>query len=201
MPTGTAPQIEHRHLSGIEIRENQGKPTTLRGYAAVFGKRSEEMWGFVEIIAKGAFTNCLAAGKDVRAFAYHDSSKVLGRRSANTLRLGEDEKGLWVEIDLPDTQEGRDVATLVKRGDLSGMSFGFRTISDSWIYGKGGDLDVRTLIEVEISEVSVVAFPAYPDTEVSVRDFYDAIRKNGRPPEGTPNLDRLNLSIRFAESR
>jgi phage head maturation protease len=72
-------------------------------------------------------------------------------------------------IRLPDTQEGRDTATLVKGGELSGMSIGFRTITDEW--ATVNEEQVRTLREVDLFDVSVVAFPAYPDTTIAKRSL------------------------------
>src|SRR3546814_4468734 len=92
----------------------------------------------------------------------HDRGRVLGRSSTGTLRLKEDDKGLAVEIDLPDTSDGRDVATLIQRGDVSGMSFGFRVTHDEW--DETVDPPVRTVHAVELREVSVVSEPAYEGT-------------------------------------
>src|SRR3546814_1026934 len=84
-----------------------------------------------------------------------------------TLRLKEDDKGLAVEIDLPDTSDGRDVATLIQRGDVSGMSFGFRVTHDEW--DETVDPPVRTVHAVELREVSVVSEPAYEGTSIALR--------------------------------
>jgi HK97 family phage prohead protease len=147
---------------------------TLRGYAAVFNSRSEDLGGFVETILPGAFTRSLEAGSDVRALIGHDMNQVIGRRSAGTLRLAEDERGLAIEIDLPDTQAARDLAVLVERGDINQMSFGFTLPpgGDKWDPPEDGDkLRRRTLKDIEVHEVSVVALPAYADTSVALRSM------------------------------
>lgn len=153
----------------VEGRE-EGKASKIVGYAAVFESESVDLGGFTERIAKGAFAGSL--GADVRALWNHDPMHVLGRTKTGTLRLSEDERGLAIEIDPPDTQMARDVVTLIDRGDVSGMSFGFRTVKDNWAKVAGKWL--RTLLEVELFDVSPVTFPAYPSTEVALRAAVDA---------------------------
>jgi HK97 family phage prohead protease len=166
-------------VSRLEVRaadEGSDSIGTLRGYAAVFGKPSVRMGYFVEYIDPKAFDRSLGEDDDVRAFAHHSTQLVIGRRSAGTLRLSTDKVGLLVEIDLPDTQAGRDLKTSVTRGDLDGMSFGFKVREDSW---KQVDevTEERTLLDVELHEVSVVTFPAYPDTSVGLRSIDQIVRE------------------------
>lgn len=157
----------------IESRAKDGKK--VGGYAAVFNSETDIGGYFREIIAPGAFSE--AVKQDVRALLDHDSGRVIGRTSAGTLRLTEDETGLAVEIDLPDTSDGRDAAVLIERGDLTGMSFGFIVTHDEW--DETGETPVRTIHKVDLREVSVVAFPAYDDTSIAMRSL-DAIRKEKR---------------------
>ena len=128
------------------------------------------------MIAPGAFSETLKSS-DVRALINHDTGRVIGRSSAGTLRLAEDEMGLSVEIDLPDTSDGRDLAVQLERGDISGMSFGFRVMHDEW--DETGDMPMRTIHMLELLEVSAVAFPAYADTEIALRSL-DYVRKDRR---------------------
>lgn len=164
--------LEKRTLSKApEIRaDDKGKK--IGGYAAVFNSQADIGDYFREIIAPGAFAKTLLG--DVRALIDHDSGRVIGRTTAKTLRLVEDNVGLAVEIDLPDTNDGRDLATLIERGDISGMSFGFIVTKQTW--DETGDVPVRTIQEVELQEVSVVAFPAYDDTSIAMRSL-DEVRK------------------------
>jgi uncharacterized protein len=157
----------------LEKRGKGGKK--IGGYAAVFNSETDIGGYFREIIAPGAFSE--AVKQDVRALLDHDSGRVIGRTSAGTLRLTEDENGLAVEIDLPDTSDGRDAAVLIERGDLTGMSFGFIVTHDEW--DETGDTPVRTIRKVDLREVSVVAFPAYDDTSIAMRSL-DEIRKSKR---------------------
>ena len=139
----------------------------IEGYAAVFNSLSEDLGGFREVILPRAFDRTLREGRDVRALVDHDPSRILGRKKAGTLELSVDSKGLLAKISPPDTTAGRDVTTSIKRGDIDGMSFAFRTITDTW---KRGDELLRELIDVELIEVSVVASqPAYSATTVGLR--------------------------------
>lgn len=154
---------------GMEVRAAEGDtPARLVGYAAVFGELSENLGGFREKIAPGAFAKSL--GGDVRALFNHDSNLILGRTKAKTLTLREDQRGLLVEIIPPDTAVARDLILSIGRGDVDQMSFGFRTKKDDWEEDAKGEL-IRTLIEVEIFDVSPVVFPAYPTTEIGLRSL------------------------------
>jgi len=153
-----------------------GNKTTLVGYAAKYDVRSEPIYGqFFEVIKRGAFASALEGKDDVRALLDHDASMVLGRTRSKTLRLSDDSVGLKFELDLPDTTVARDLAVSVERGDISQMSFGFRKIRDRWTENVDPTtkltVTTRELLEVELMDVSPVAFPAYLDTEVSVRSL------------------------------
>ncbi len=152
----------------LRVESPDGKPL-IRGYAAVYNVKSVNLGGFREIISPGAFTRSLREGADVRALVDHDSAKVLGRNKSGTLRLSPNSKGLLVEIDPPDTQAARDVMRSIERGDIDGMSFGFRTVSDEWAMDEG--VPLRTLLDADIFDVSVVTYPAYPQTDVAVRSL------------------------------
>lgn len=158
----------------VETREGKTKPG-IRGYAAVYSSLSRDLGGFREQIAPGVFAKVLAKNPDVRATLNHDPSQLLGRTSSRTLLLEDSPKGLLVNIpELPDTTTGRDVAELVRRGDASRMSFGFRAPVDSWAEKQidGQQIAVRTLHDFELVDVSVLTLdPAYGDTSVSLRSL------------------------------
>jgi len=170
--------IERRQIiRDLEIRA-EGDGMTLRGYAAVFNSPSQPL-PFIETIANGAFRDSLNSRNDVKLLWNHDTGTVLGSTRAGTLTLSEDERGLLVEAQLPDTQAGRDAATLIKRGDVNAFSFGFRVPAngDEW-----PSADQRILKRVNVHEVSLVAFPAYTATEgtASVRamtELHDKIAR------------------------
>lgn len=191
--------IERRYLIPeqllIEERgEGEVKMPFLAGYAAVFNTLSEPLCGFREKIETGAFKESIEQD-DIRALVDHDSSKILGRNKAKTLILREDDKGLFVEIQLPDTTTGRDIAKSIKRGDISQMSFGFKTISDEWY--KEDEQDIRTLKKVKLFDVSTVTFPAYPDTTVAVRSLEQWKQSQIKLEEN--NLDILRRKIDIIE--
>ena len=96
---------------GVELRE-EGNTMTAIGYASVFNRLSQNLGGFVERVAQGTFAKTIQEA-DVRALFNHDADQVLGRSKSGTLRMQEDEKGLRYEIDLPNTQLGRDHAVLL----------------------------------------------------------------------------------------
>ncbi len=190
--------MERRSMGPVELRAaSDGKPPQLVGYAAVFNSLSEDLGGFREIILPGAFDRALREGHDVRALVNHNPDKMLGRTSSKTARLAIDEKGLGVEVDVPDTQDGRDTTTLVKRGDLSQMSFSFRTLADQWRTENGEPL--RELLDLELFDVSVVAFPAYPATEISARALERAREIKGPPMVPPGPVERLTRQIQALE--
>ena len=146
----------------LELRE-EGDEMTLTGYAALFNSRSENLGGFTEVIAPGAFSRSLKSRNDIKLLWNHDTSAVMGSTRAGTLKLEEDARGLKVTASLPNTTHGRDARELVKRGDVTGFSFGFT------IPGRGGDEwnaegTERTLKSVRLHEVSLTPFPAYTAT-------------------------------------
>jgi HK97 family phage prohead protease len=154
--------IEQRiAVQDLEIRA-EGNGMTLRGYAAVFNSPSQPL-PFIETIERGAFADSLKSRNDVKLLWNHDTGTVLGSTRAGTLRLMEDERGLLVEADLPDTQAGRDAATLIQRGDVTAFSFGFRIPAGGDVWRSASE---RVLKRVNVHEVSVgVAFPAYTATD------------------------------------
>jgi len=159
-------EIEKRSvMTAPELRAGEGKKT-VRGYAAVFNSETDIGGYFREVVMPGAFSETLQSA-DVRALVDHDSGRVIGRTKAGTLRLSEDERGLAVEIDLPDTSDGRDLAELVSRGDIDGMSFGFRVTKEQW--DETVDPPKRSIMAVELHEVSAVTWPAYTDTQLAMR--------------------------------
>ena len=162
-------EFEKRGHLGVETRADDGK-RTLTGYAALFNSDATIGDYFVERIAAGAFDKAITG--DVRALVDHDTGRVIGRTKSGTLRLAVDSRGLKVEIDVPDTRDGNDLWVLVERGDISGMSFGFRVTKQEW--DETGDLPIRTILEVELYEVSAVAFPAYDDTTLAKRSLESA---------------------------
>ena len=188
--------IERRTMRLTELRaqETDGAPV-IRGYAAVFDVLSEDLGGFRERIRPGAFAASLHHA-DVRALWNHNPDYVLGRTKSNTLRMVEDANGLAIEIDPPETTWGRDLMTSIKRGDVDQMSFGFRTVRDEWTNDTGAV--IRTLLEVELFDVSPVTYPAYPQTSVNARAM---ATKNQPNVPGGANVERAEAQARNANRR
>lgn len=149
--------------SNLEVRA-EGNGNTLVGYAALFDSPSEPM-PFIEYVKRGAFSKTLNDGADVRLLIDHEGVP-LARSKSGTLALEEDERGLRVEAELdPMNPDAARIMSAMKRGDLSQMSFAFRTIKDNW----NTDRSVRELREVQLFDVSVVTFPAYEQTVAELR--------------------------------
>lgn len=163
---------------------------TIAGYAAVFNSAADIGGCWVEVIMPGAFSETLRSGQDVLALYSHELERLLGRQSAGTLRLKEDDKGLAVEIDLPDTSDGRDVGVLVQRGDLKGMSFGFCVTKQEW--DETVTPPKRTIMAVDLREVTVTADPAYDDTEIGMRSL-EIARRSRRSQNFTAAGRRLAM--------
>lgn len=186
----------------IEVRED-GDTRKIVGYAARFNELSEEMWGFKEKIAPGAFKNALL-NSDTRALFNHDPNYVLGRISAGTLRLQEDDKGLWYEIIPPDTQWARDLLNSIERGDVKESSFGFNIVAGGDEWDESGDIPIRTITEVErLYDISPVTFPAYPTTSTGLRGLEYAsaqdIFESYKMAKSKQFIERINLMRRQLE--
>lgn len=181
---------------GVEVRA-EGEKRTLTGYAVVWDSDTTIGDYFVERIAKNAFTKALR--NDILALVNHDSGRVVGRTKSGTLRLAQDDHGLKVEIDVPDTTDGNDLWKLVERGDVSGMSFSFRATKQEW--DESGDMPKRTVIEAELYEVTATSIPAYPDTTLALRSL-EGVRAEGealRQEEERKQADAAAARRRIAE--
>ena len=157
-------------FKAAEFRFADDDKKVLEGYASVFNSKTD-LGRFDEVIEPGAFARSISEGQDVRALIDHDSGRVIGRTKNGTLTMQEDSRGLFTRIELPDTQDGRDLSTLIERGDLDAMSFGFTVSGDRWEKHEGRN--TRYISDVDMFDVSVVAFPAYTDTTVALRSMQD----------------------------
>ncbi len=169
------------------------------GYAAVFDTITDIGGFFREKIAPGAFSKSIGSS-DVRCLFNHNASLLLGRTKSGTLRLKEDEHGLHYEVDLPDTQAGRDLVVSMERGDVDGSSFGFVAVRQEW--DDTQDPPLRTVLEAELYDVSPVTYPAYDDTEVALRDALsslDDVRKEARAQHNADQA-KARIAQRRAES-
>lgn len=158
-----------------------GKQPTISGYAARYyvpGDSTTEflLWeNAVERIKPGAFDQALQSS-DVRALFNHDPNYVLGRNKSGTLQLASDDRGLSYEITPSNTTAYRDVAEMLARGDVSGSSFRFRVVDESWTKENG--LKVREIRSLELLDVGPVTFPAYEGASSSVRSEFAEARSS-----------------------
>lgn len=162
---------EMRQTRSIESKFNtrddgEGKKY-IEGYFAVFNSNYQLWEGASESVAPGAFDNTL--GDDVRALIDHDSRLVLGRNTAHTLELRQDEHGLWGSVEInPNDQDALNLYARVQRGDVDQCSFGFDIVREDYEVRENGEVH-WTIREVKLWEVSVVTFPAYESTSVKAR--------------------------------
>jgi HK97 family phage prohead protease len=148
----------------FEVRA-EGDGMTFTGYASVFNSPSEDLGGFIEYVAPGAFKRSLQSRNEVKLLWNHDAGEPLASLRGGTMQLVEDEIGLKVTAQLPNTTRGRDVAELLRTKVIDSMSFGFNVIRDNW----SRDGQTRTLESVRLFETSIVSFPAYSSTTATVR--------------------------------
>lgn len=211
MPTKQRPLTPDREIRlvtsdlRVERRAGGDAPPKIVGHASVFNEWTTlydgKYWRWREIVRPGAFRNALAEKQDVLACINHDRGLILGRSTSGTLSLVEDDVGLLATIDPPDTQAARDLAVLIERRDLTGMSFAF------WVREGGAkttiviegdkELEDRELFDLDLFDVSVVTDPAYPQTDVAVRSLAEQRDR----PRRDPWLDRAWARLRLAEAQ
>src|SRR5690606_427665 len=211
MPATLTSTEERRRLAldaaAVAIRAADGGDR-FGGYASVFNSRTAIgnplRWGFYEEIAPGAFSKTLDEG-DARMLIDHDSYYVVSRMSAGTLALSEDDKGLLVDSALDEELSYvRDLKANLRNGNITGMSFGLYVVKDDWNTeqietndGHAAEVEIRTIQEVKLVEVSAVTFPAYDETDAGVRAVKRALLRRGdreaiaRRAEYKPELREL----------
>jgi HK97 family phage prohead protease len=177
MPTPTKPTSDEREFraltDGLEIRAGEGSAEgrTAAGYAVLYDQEAGVYDLWIETIAPGAFDKSLQE-RDVLAVHSHDTGRVVGRKNAGTLTLRSDTKGIAFENPLPDTTDGRDLAVQIDRGDISGMSFGFRATKQEW--DDAADPPRRRILEGELYEITYTPMPVWKQTEVGLRSLEGA---------------------------
>ncbi len=191
-------EIETRTMSikDAELRavKSDGKHI-LSGYFALFNIWGSEVYGFKEKIEPGSFANTIPAD-DIRSLFNHDANWVLGRNKANTLTLREDAKGGLMEVEInPDDINAMSLFSKVSRGDVSGQSFSFRTIRDSWVYPDDPNaLPERTLLEVKLFDVGPVTYPFYEMTDITAALRSMEINRKAIIPSG--DADALSIAYK-----
>lgn len=160
-------------LDELRIEQRAEKPPAIIGHAALFNSMTVIGSSFYEVIEPGAFSKTIQEG-DARCLWNHDMNFVLGRKKSGTLMLSEDDQGLLIDCNPPQTTLINDmVLEPIRRGDVDQMSFSFDAVRTEWTEQEN-DLPIRRLLEVKLYDVSPVTFPAYPDTDVAVRNALTA---------------------------
>ena len=172
-----ADELEVRHLEGL--RADTGAAPKLVGHAIRVNVLSENLGGFREVITPEAVQRALGRDPDLVALVNHNTDRVVGRRSAKTLRVAQDGDGLRFEVDPPEHERG--LVESVARGDVTGASFSFRTLKDQW--DETTTPPTRTMLDFEIRELSVgVPFPAYPQTHVAALRSLERYQQQSKEP-------------------
>lgn len=158
----------------VNAQQNEDETGVVTGRPIVYNSKSD-MGYFDEVIERGALNG--ADLKDVRFLVNHDTSKIPLARSRNnnsnsTMQLMPDEQGMGIRVnlDVKNNSEARNLYSAIERGDISGMSFMFRVDDEEWS-DLESDHPTRHIRKIsDVVEVSAVTFPAYEDTEISVRN-------------------------------
>jgi len=173
--------LERRFANAhIEFRNTSdaNSPGTIVGTPVAWNALSHDLGGFRERVARGAFDGTLRSGADVRALFNHDPNFPLGRLNNGSLILRDDPSGLQMACALPNTAFARDLAQLVKRGDIGKMSFAFQCESDDWNdesdpEDPSSKIPVRTIVRAKLFDVSAVTSPAYEATSLQMSSVAD----------------------------
>ncbi|MBB5066151.1 HK97 family phage prohead protease [Granulicella mallensis] len=184
-PTTNSREYRSSVMRDVRVSKNDDGSNTVSGYAVLYNSLSVDLGGFVETIAPGALTRTLADSPDVLCLRDHQVELLLGRTISGTLILTEDSIGLNFVCQLPNTTTGNDLAESLRRGDIDSCSFGFSCANDTWTQDAQGCV-IRCLLDIDLFEVSVVSFPAYPETSAALRsapiEIRSQIESHNAPP-------------------
>ncbi|MGH0631904.1 phage major capsid protein [Bacillus pacificus] len=170
-------------VNQTNIKANEDGSMTVIGYVNKTEQFSEMLGRnekFKEKISRGAFKRAIEKAKEIHFLAEHDGEKILASTRNSSLELSEDANGLYMSATITPTSWGKDYYELIKSGILKNMSFGFRSIKDSWKKVEG--YFERTVYELELFEVSVVKDPAYSQSSISARGI-DVVEEVEVPAE------------------
>lgn len=168
-----------RRFIKAEVRATDGDSPKIIGHGAVFNSRSLDLGGFFEIIAPGAFDECLASGPDIVGFWNHNQDELpLGRTTSGTMQVAVDSVGLRYEIDPADITIARDLLVSIRRKDINASSFGFYCLDEDWSLDPDTDSLIRTVKKADIFDCSPVTFAAYPDADAGLRALMSQAMKN-----------------------
>lgn len=185
-------ELERRYFAIDDVRV-AADARSVEGYAAVFNSNSENLGGFIERINPGAFSRSLSSSSNIHAYWNHDSNFVIGSTRSGKLALAEDSKGLTFKLNPVRLTDGQLDA--IRDGDMK-MSFGFRVAPEGDAWDLKPEVALRTLLDVDLFEVSPVSRPAYLDTSAAVRALEDAKRSMATD---TKLINRMGYHYRKAQ--
>lgn len=178
----------------VEIREADDGLIKVSGYAAVFNSETDIGGYYRERIETGAFRD--AIGRDDVVFLINHEGLPMARTRSGTLKLSEDERGLFMETELdPSDPEVQRIVPKMKRGDLDKMSFAFIPEVQEW--DDSGDIPVRTIRQASLFDVSIVTFPAYSDTEIGLRSLEQA--RSEKRSASTAIKTRMKMKLALSQ--
>ena len=194
-------EIQYRSVT-TEFDEAENK---IVGYAAKYDCPSESLGWYVEYIDYNAFDGVLDKKDDVRCLFNHNDDNVLGRTTNGTLKLKGDEIGLYFECEInPEITWQQDLLKSIKRGDINQCSFAFTLGKNDYedTYDRENDIYTRHIKGFQkLYDVSVVTYPAYPQTEAYVRNLKDTVERTKKEQENIQServqadIDRLTLEL------
>ncbi|MGG3157142.1 HK97 family phage prohead protease [Priestia megaterium] len=163
-------EIRKIDVESIETRATESNDYLIEGYINKFGQKSQFM-GFFEQVDSKAFNRTLAQGHNIFGMYNHSSDKILGSTKTGSLTLSVDKVGLRFSLQInPNVSYAKDAYELVRSGDVDGCSFGFYVLEDEWSVQEDGT-ELRTILDLELLECTITPFPAYLDSEASVRSY------------------------------
>ena len=201
-----------------EAGEGEAPSRTITGYAILFNTQSAPLWSddeeeAREVIAPEAVTRELLDGCDIKMTMFHDRQLILARskNGTGTLTYSVDERGVAFSFDAPNTADGDKALELVRRGDISGCSFAFRThyYDRAYVERSVERKDGKTLITytvrsiIGIYDFTLASDPAYPDTncEAEQRELVSQLRKPEDPEKNNEKMREQVQDMRRAASR
>ena len=174
----------------MEIRSiqevSQVSDNIIEGYAVVFNRESEILYDkinhryFIEVIDPSSIDVELIQRSDIKMLIDHSKSRMLARSryGVGSLQLEIDEYGLKFRFEIPDTVDGQFIREMVRRNDYNGCSFAFTDDIVDVEYDKERGMAKRYVRKIkQLYDCSIVADPAYSDTEVSVRSLEEVIER------------------------
>jgi len=183
-------------LKGLQTDDKE--QMVVSGHASVFETPTTicEWDGieYKEIIARGAFDNCDMKDCCLK-YNHSDHVPILARVRGGSLKLSVDEIGLFFEANMFNTSTSRDVFSLIKQGGLDKCSFAFTIAEDDY----DASTHTRTILKIgKLFDVSIVDIPAYDDTDVSARNYFELENEKIRVLEKTNATKRKILKLKLS---